>query len=40
LVNDIHDTFGGYIEALRLRLLMNDGTAKINPILEAFQKDC
>ncbi|WP_010135777.1 sensor histidine kinase [Ochrovirga pacifica] len=40
LMSDVHDSFGGYIEALRLNLLnkkLND--KKINEILNAFKKD-
>lgn len=40
LVNDVHDSFGGYIEALKMNLLqkkLND--EKINIILNSFRKD-
>lgn len=41
LVNNVHDTFGGYLEALKLRLLQNDEKSpeKIKEILDAFYKD-
>ena len=41
LVNNVHDTFGGYLEALKLRLLQkNDNTPeKVQEILDAFYKD-
>ena len=41
LVNNVHDTFGGYLEALKLRLLQKaDNTPeKIQEILDAFYKD-
>ena len=41
LVSDVHDTFGGYIEALKLRLLQNNKNTpeKIQQILDAFNRD-
>lgn len=40
LVNDVHDSFGGYIEALKLNLLQKDLNGdKINTILNSFKKD-
>jgi len=41
LVNNVHDTFGGYLEALKLRLLQNDKKSpeKVKEILDAFYKD-
>ncbi|GAB7256632.1 ATP-binding protein [Polaribacter sp. OB-PA-B3] len=41
LVNNVHDTFGGYLEALKLRLLQkNENTPeKVQEILDAFYKD-
>lgn len=41
LVNNVHDTFGGYLEALKLRLLQKaeNTPEKIQEILEAFYKD-
>lgn len=41
LVNNVHDTFGGYLEALKLRLLQKaDNTPeKVQEILDAFYKD-
>ncbi|MDD7913914.1 sensor histidine kinase [Polaribacter ponticola] len=41
LVSNVHDTFGGYLEALKLRLLQkNDNTPeKVQEILDAFYKD-
>ena len=41
LVSDVHDTFGGYIEALKLRLLhkTENNFDKIQEILDAFSND-
>ncbi|WP_457616530.1 sensor histidine kinase [Lutibacter sp.] len=41
LVSDVHDSFGGYLEALKLRLLHpeNNNPNQIKTILEAFYKD-
>ncbi|MGY6650125.1 ATP-binding protein [Wenyingzhuangia sp. IMCC45574] len=40
IMSDVHDSFGGYIEALRLNLLQKElNHQKINEILEAFKKD-
>ena len=41
LVNNVHDTFGGYLEALKLRLLQKDEKTpeKVEEILDAFYKD-
>jgi signal transduction histidine kinase len=41
LVGNVHDTFGGYLEALKLRLLQkNENTPeKVQEILDAFYKD-
>jgi signal transduction histidine kinase len=41
LVSNVHDTFGGYLEALKLRLsLKSDNTQdKVQEILDAFYKD-
>ncbi|WP_158841778.1 ATP-binding protein [Polaribacter sp. L3A8] len=41
LVNNVHDTFGGYLEALKLRLLQNDEKSpeKVKEILDAFYND-
>jgi signal transduction histidine kinase len=41
LVSNVHDTFGGYLEALKLRLLQkNENTPeKVEEILDAFYKD-
>jgi len=41
LLSNVHDSFGGYLEALKLRLLQkNDNTPeKIQEILDAFNKD-
>jgi len=41
LVSNVHDTFGGYLEALKLRLLNQNQNKpeKIQEILDAFYKD-
>lgn len=41
LVTNVHDTFGGYLEALKLRLLQKSENTpeKIQEILDAFYKD-
>jgi len=40
LLSDVHDSFGGYIEALRLNLnRKNLDNAKIDEILQSFKKD-
>ena len=41
LVSNVHDTFGGYLEALKLRLLQKTENTpeKIQEILDAFYKD-
>jgi signal transduction histidine kinase len=41
LVNNVHDTFGGYLEALKLRLLQKNENSpqKVQEILDAFYKD-
>lgn len=40
LMNDVHDSFGGYIEALKLRLqLKNIYEKDINDILDSFRND-
>jgi len=41
LVSNVHDTFGGYLEALKLRLLNKNENKpeKIQEILDAFYKD-
>ncbi|MEE9409106.1 MAG: ATP-binding protein [Polaribacter sp.] len=41
LVNNVHDTFGGYLEALKLRLLQKTENTpeKVQEILDAFYKD-
>ena len=41
LVSNVHDTFGGYLEALKLRLLQKSENTpeKIEEILNAFYKD-
>ncbi|WP_088353305.1 sensor histidine kinase [Polaribacter haliotis] len=41
LVSNVHDTFGGYLEALKLRLLQKaeNTPEKIQEILDAFYKD-
>jgi signal transduction histidine kinase len=41
LVNNVHDTFGGYLEALKLRLLQKSENTpeKIQEILDAFYTD-
>ena len=42
LVSNVHDTFGGYLEALKLRLLQKTEKSpeKVQEILDAFYKDC
>lgn len=41
LLNNVHDSFGGYIEALKLRLLSNNESSKekLTEILDAFYLD-
>jgi signal transduction histidine kinase len=41
LLNNVHDTFGGYIEALKLRLLQKNENSpeRAKEILDAFYKD-
>jgi len=41
LVSNVHDTFGGYLEALKLRLLQKTKNTpeKVEEILDAFYKD-
>jgi|GEM_PF-3357100 len=41
LLSDVHDSFGGYLEALKLRLLQknDDSPEKIREILDAFNKE-
>lgn len=40
LMNDVHDSFGGYIEALKLRLqLKNIYEKDVNDILDSFRND-
>ncbi len=40
IVNDVHDSFSGYLEALKLRLMTKEVlTPDIETILEAFRKD-
>lgn len=40
LLSNVHDSFGGYLEALKIRLLQkNNNSDKIQEILDAFYKD-
>ena len=40
LVNDVHDSFGGYLEALKLNLIKKErNNQEINSLLDAFRKD-
>ena len=41
LLSNVHDTFGGYLEALKLRLLQKNQNSpeKVQEILDAFYKD-
>ncbi len=40
LVNDVHDSFGGYITALKINLMNDPSDEKnINQIMDAFSKD-
>ncbi len=40
IVSDVHDSFGGYLEALKLRLITKDIlTPDVESILDAFRKD-